>query len=132
MNWLVLAFSLQLGWLPTTGAGVQLYEPTHAAIQQDGQIIIDFNTELRFWKFLYIGGELDSSSWKANNQIGFWPDSIGYGIRAGLRLGGFEFGYEHFCIHPSPPYIPFSNNSFLREGSYDEFHVKFSGSVNLF
>jgi hypothetical protein len=138
MNWLVLAFALQLGYTPNDTVW-QYNKPPEITFEQ-GQVLVDMDAEVRAWNMLYIGGSLgvpvaiETGEAAPNLSVepGAWPSALQSIFRAGVRFGGVEIGWSHLCTHPVMPYQPMFGQQTLWEGGYDEFHVKFSGSVNLF
>jgi hypothetical protein len=127
MNWLVLAFSLHLGFTPD--ATVFAYQPPAIVTFEEAMGVISSEVEARFWSMVYIGGSLTVPVWKIDG-IGFWPMELQSEIRAGVRLGGIEIGWSHLCTHPVMPYSTFGRQA-LWEGFYNEFHLKFSGEVKF-
>lgn len=140
MTWLVLAFALQLSYTPNDTT-VQ-YQAPATIFDVQSQIIADMDAELRaFDEHLYVGSSVGVPFWinqggatspSVNTGFGGWPSALQSTIRIGLRFGGFEVGYSHLCTHPVVPYLPLTGEQVIWDGFYDEFHVKFSGSVKLF
>jgi hypothetical protein len=137
MNWLVLAFALQLAYTPSDSATI--YKPPVTVSSAQSEMLIDMDAELRAWNFLYVGGSVGVPTWidKGWTIPGFtlycgFPNALQSVIRAGVRFGGVEIGWSHLCTHPVMPFQPILNEQTFWEGSYDEFHIKFSGTVKLF
>jgi hypothetical protein len=131
MNWLVLAYALQLGYTPNNMA--VLYTPPTFVVNQHEQGIISMDVEARLWGFLYIGGDLGVTVWNfpSNDIPSFWPDRLQSVVRAGVRFGGIEIGWSHLCTHPVMPYQPLIHEQAIWDGLYDEIHIKFSGEVKF-
>jgi hypothetical protein len=128
MNWLILAFALQLGYTPNST--ILMYDPPSMIYDTTAQGLVSMDAEARILEHLYIGGSLSVPVWKTPG-IGFWPSELQSMVRAGLRFPGFELGWSHLCTHPVLPYQPIFNSQVLWEGAYDEFHLRISGEVKL-
>jgi hypothetical protein len=137
VDWLVLAFALQLGYTPNDTA-IQ-YQANKTIWDSDSSLIISMDAELRAWNTIYIGGSLAVPTWISTGASlptvtigsGGWPSTLQSVIRAGVRLGGVEIGWSHLCTHPVMPYQPLLGTQTLWEGFYDEFHIKFAGEFHF-
>jgi hypothetical protein len=131
MQWLILAFALQLGYTPNNSA--VLYTPPPFVLNQAAQGIISMDVEARLWGVLYLGGDLGVTVWNCPSDgiPSFWPDRLQSTVRAGIRFGGIEIGWSHLCTHPVMPYQPLINEQAIWDGAYDEIHVKFSGEIHF-
>ena len=129
MNWLVLAFALQLGYSPL--AQVTEYQPPSVVMSSQG-LFVGMDAELRVWDHLYFGGGMEVPMWISGASVGpLWPYSLQSVVRAGVRFGGLEIGWSHLCTHPIVPYQPFFGEQPLWEGATNEFHIKLSGEIHL-
>lgn len=133
MNWLILAFALQLGYTPNDYM-VQ-YQPPPRLCSTEAALNISMDAELRAWHTLYVGGSFGVPVWITSGDgytpFSGWPQALQSVVRAGIRFGGIEIGWSHLCSHPVMPYQPLFQNQTIWEGGYDEFHVKFSGEVHF-
>ena len=128
MNWLVLWFAFQLGFTPNDG--MVMYTPSPYILYPANEGIIDMDMEFRLFNTVYIGGDVGTLVWKTGG-IDFWPNRMTYSVRAGIRHGGIELGWSHYCTHPVLPFQPMFDSRILWEGGYDEFHIKFSGEFHF-
>ena len=129
MNWLILAFALQLGYTPNDLAVI--YTPPPGVYSREGLGIVEMDFEARAWGFLYIGGSIGTAVWAESDMFGFRPERSSFDVRAGIRFGALELGWSHHCAHPTIPYLPiFASTRVLWEGIYDEVHLKISGEFS--
>jgi len=126
---LVLLFHLELGYMPMDNW--RCYDPL--ALINNTALYINMDAELdAFDGLLFIGGYCRTNMLTTDKLDEFWPHTMTYGFRAGLRpFGGFEIGFRHMCTHPVIAYMMNTAGRFNYEGAYEEFYVKFSGSFTL-
>jgi hypothetical protein len=129
MPWLVLAYALTFGFVPQDV--FVFYTPpdtTSYNINSNQQFSVDMAAELRIAGIGYVGGDIRIYEWMNEAAfLDFWPNRGAFSFRAGLRFGGLEIGYEHYCTHPIAPYLPYFHYDLKWDGGYDEFHVKLTG-----
>ncbi len=125
MNWIILAFALELGCLPFDRT--IMYDPP-ALVVQDWVYYDRMETEVQlFNNHIFVGGSVETRMWKNEMAIYFWPERAGFAFNAGLRWGPVEIGFLHYCTHPVIPRKPYSNPRVLWEGAYEKIYIRVEG-----
>lgn len=128
MSWLVLAFALELGWMPN--GGIYLYDPPSIQeISAAGEFYQQFKVEAVAWGFLAVGGDLQVTDWLFKDQISFFPSSLDSRVFAEIRLPPFTVGWRHDCIHPVRPYQPVLAGGQSWEGAGDAIYIRIGGKI---
>jgi len=141
MNWLVLAFCLELGIIPN-GAFLMydrlpieyINESPYALTSVDvlnfgNSIYTDLQFEATVLDYLFIGGGVKILMLSTNDYT-FDPHALNYNFVFGCRIGPMEIFWRHYCMHPQMTYmydyIPLDG----WEGMYDELGIKIEGQVS--
>lgn len=129
MTWLALWFALQAGFMPNDLMVV--YRPGIVSLDQQTEYV-NLQGELRaFDNRVFLGGSIKTEMQQDGARANFMPESSTYLFTAGLRLGGVEIGYLHVCSHPVVPSYYLLNPVIGYDQGYDDFYIRFSGSVDL-
>ena len=120
MNWLVLFFVLELGWMPN--GDFDLYE-NPLGLDPKYSAYTELDAEVQLFGLLFVGGGIKTTVWHFRSYK-FFPHKAVYNFRFGARYGLLELGFRHYCIHPVIPY--FSNPHAIWEGAYEEVYLKIS------
>jgi hypothetical protein len=122
MNWLALAFALELGWLPK---GDFLMHDPSASITLAGTFYVDMEVRATAFGFLFVGGEVKTFVWKyADGGYYFTPERMLYQFNAGISRGPVEVGFRHFCIHPVQAFLLSWDGPARWEGGYEEVYLR--------
>jgi hypothetical protein len=120
MNWIILAFALEVGWMPQ--GDFLMHEPT-SIVTLEGMFYVDFEARATLFGFLFAGGEVKTIMWGVgwNN---YSPERMLYQFNAGIRLDPLELGWRHYCTHPMWTYLQSWNGTARWEGSYEEVYLR--------
>ena len=126
MNWLALAFAIEVGLLPIDQT--IMYQSTSRS-DEAWVFYTTLEAEVQlFDNHAFIGGSTEIREWKDKDAMSFWPERAGFAFNAGLRWGPVEIGFLHYCTHPVIPFEPFSNPRVLWEGAYEKIYIRVEGS----
>ena len=129
MNWLAIAFALELGLLPTNGWRV--YEPPAIVIEQP-EFYQQLEARVILLDHLFVGGSIRIYDWMVRGAFNFWPSGVGLLTEAGFTFGGLELDFRHWCgVHPVVPYLEQVPRRIAPEGAYEELYLRFSGKLPL-
>ena len=115
MNWLVVAFALSIGWVPSGNVyNYDRYEEPFLidgepygvvleAIDLENTFYVDLETEIEFFKYVFIGGKAQIYMFRNLETVAFSPRSLSSFFWAGVRYGPLEFKWTHVCTHPVSP-----------------------------
>jgi hypothetical protein len=120
MSWLVLAFALEVGWMPM--GDFIMREPT-AWVTTAGSFYVDMDARATVAGFLFVGGEVKTLMWKTTTGYDFSPERMLYQFNAGLAWGPAELGWRHYCTHPITPYTSYPGPA-RWEGAYEELYLR--------
>lgn len=130
MNWLALAFALELGVLPT--GTMVLYEPDPCiAADLSGYFYTDLEARVEVAEILYVGGGVRTYVRGHDSSYSYYPHDAYYRFEAGLAWRGLELFWRHYCIHPVVPLLPQNHTTAIWEGAYEEAGLRFSGTVPI-
>jgi len=128
-------YEMEIGWLPGnewiihttryTGQGLDFYATMKA------EVVLEVLNPFLF----FVGGsmQVDMSALTYEGLPSFSPSEMYYGLNAGIRLGGLEIGFRHFCYHPVMPFLALDGSGdVMFEGGYNQLYISFKGSVLLF
>lgn len=126
MNWLALAFALELGVLPNN-AWVT-YEPPGCVMEQP-EFYQQFEVEAVLFRHLWLFGSMRVYDWMVEGQFNFFPSGAAFHGGAGLIFpaawGSIQANWHHFCgVHPLTPYMERVPQRVSAEGSYDELSLR--------
>lgn len=125
MSWLMLFFTLEVGFLPQ--GDMILYEAdyfSYCPLYWD--FYTDLEAEIELFGFAFLGGGVRTNEYLLGDGGGFWPHKSAYRFFAGLRWGLLELGFRHWCIHPTIPIFKYLDASALWEGAYEELYLRVS------
>jgi hypothetical protein len=130
MNWLALAFALELGILPNST--MILYRPDPIISQElAGSIYTDLDARLGILDLLYIGGGVRTYAFGTRAGWDWFPTDAFYRVEIGLGWHGVELFFRHYCMHPVIPFFGKSQPTALYEGAYEELGLRFTGKTVL-
>jgi len=122
MNWLALAFALELGWMPM--GDFLMHEPSQH-IQLAGTFYVDMEARATAFGFLFVGGEVKTFVWKYDDgSYSFSPERMLYQFNAGITFGIAEVGWRHYCTHPMQTYLWSWDGPARWEGAYEELYLR--------
>ena len=127
MTWLAFVLVLEAGWLPH--GGFAMYQ-VPAVIDVTGSFYVDMQAEAVAWKHLYLNGGMKTFMWSQEGNWTFWPHTELYNVGAGVRLGVFDLGWRHYCVHPVMPYSILYDPVLKAEGSWDEVFLRVEVRLN--
>ena len=140
MNWLALAFALELGLVPS--GSFMMYEREPQVFEYDGWYyypvsvqavdiapIVYTQLDARLWAFgiFYAGGGVRIQTRYHEEVWSFEPQATFYEFVGGLRYGKVQVQYRHCCMHPQMTYMIDYRPAGGWEGSYDEVSIRFGG-----
>ena len=127
MDWLALAFALEIGVLPNNAW--KTYDPPAIVVERP-EFYQQFEARAVLWRHLFAGGKVRVYDWMEDGRFAFWPSGAAFTVETGLTFKGLEFGFRHWCgIHPITPYlerVPARNGP---EGSYEEIYLRLGGGT---
>ncbi len=127
MNWLALAFALELGVLPNNSWRV--YDPPAFVIEAP-EFYQQLEARAVLWDHLFAGGSVRVYDWLTEGKLNFWPSGAAFTFEAGLSFDHLEFGLRHWCgVHPIVPYLEWVPNRVSPEGSYDELYLRLGWKI---
>jgi hypothetical protein len=142
LDWLIITFAFELGWVPT--GELLMYDREYIIYMEDKSIYYpmnvnridgantfytDFDLNLMFFDFVYVEGGLRVMVHKTEEGISFSPDAIYYRFGAGFQFDFLTVFWEHHCYHPQMCYM-FAYKPLLNwEGWYDEIGVRLEFST---
>ena len=126
MDWLALAFALEIGILPLNVW--KTYDPPAIVIDQP-EFYQQFEARAILWDHLFAGGRVRVYDWMKDGEFAFWPSGAAFTVEAGLRFGDLEFGFRHWCgVHPITPYLERVPAKIGPEGGYEEIYFRLGGA----
>lgn len=126
MNWLTLAFALELGMLPL-GSWV-MYQPP-ATVQEQSEFYQQFESRVILWDRLFVGGDVRIYDWMDKGALNFWPSRAAFTFKTGINCRGVELGFRHYCTHPIVTYMPIEKSTVRWEGAYEEIYLRLEGRI---
>ena len=124
MTWLALFFALEIGFLPNGHLETYSNDRMPKAIELQGSGYVDFETEVRLFKYGFIGGSTKIYINKHNNGDTFSPETAEFDFNLGIRIAPLELGFRHYCMHPIVPWIYYTRVSPQWEGAYEEIYLR--------
>ena len=124
MTWLALFFALEIGFLPQGYIGTFHDERQPEYIVLIGAGYVDFETEVRLFKYGFIGGSTKIYVNKYNYGYTFSPETAEFDFNLGIRIAPLELGFRHYCMHPIVPWIYYTRVSPQWEGAYEEIYLR--------
>jgi hypothetical protein len=125
MTWLILLYSLELGYLPL--GELALYDP---GIYYDikHSLYTTMDAELQGFGF-FIGGHIRTTMWHDGTGYTFRPNSAEYLVKMGYRRGNVEIGFRHYCTHPVVVLFGLARRyEAIWEGAYEELYFRIGGA----
>jgi hypothetical protein len=127
MQWIALFFVLELGWMPQGEFVMYRSWVLDEFFPVKYTAYTDLEAEVVFFEHVFMGGGVKTSVWKLDEDgWTFFPHKAVYRFSVGARVGIFEFGFRHFCIHPVTPFFDWLEPQALWEGAYEEIYVRVS------
>jgi hypothetical protein len=120
MSWIVLAFALEVGWMPQ--GDFLMHEPTSIVTLQ-GMFYVDLDARITLWGSTFVGGEVKTIMWKGE-RYSFSPERMLYQFNAGIKLDPLELGWRHYCTHPMWTYLQSWKGTARWEGAYEEVYLR--------
>jgi hypothetical protein len=128
MNWIALAFFLELGFIPQDAA--IMYEPDIRIVEAAPVFYQKFDAMVELFGFLDIGGSVKIYDWIGKDwKLSFFPERAGFEIGAALRFDPVMIGWRHYCTHPIVPFFPVLKQQMKWEGAYDEIYISVGGEI---
>lgn len=128
MNWIALAFALELGWMPN--GDFLMYDPP-SFVSVAGSYYTELEMRATAFGFLFVGGSVKSFVWLYEGEYTFAPERELYEFEAGLTRGPLEVGFRHYCTHPMWPYLwayqhgdAGYGQAARYEGAYEELYLR--------
>lgn len=125
---MILTISLAAGGTPNYN-----YLDGSHFVESETRFSLDTRLELSALdRLVFVGIQDKTQSMKAPESYTFMPISEKYTVFAGMSVGDFEFGWEHYCIHPVLNSV--TGGKTLTDpifGAADTFYVKYEASFNL-
>lgn len=125
MDWLVLAFALELGMAPLDQA--IMYGPPDRIVEESPVYYAELQARVTLFDLLFVGGGVETQMW--NSEQRFWPFRAAYLWEAGLQWKMLEAGYRWYCTHPVMPMQPLALSEPRWEGAYGQIYVRIAGST---
>ena len=130
MNWIILSFIIEIGFMPMGDAILYDSEYNQIYYLQNLQFYTDFNTRLLLFNHVFIDGQLRTSMYKSRNSpITFGPVKSSYLVGLGLSFGILELGFRHYCTHPIVPMLLINDGISIWEGVYQEIYIRIGGQI---
>lgn len=140
MSWLMFAFALELGIVPSSSFTMYerepevfeydgyYYYPVSVEQEQFGPIVYtELDAELTAWDLFFVGGGVRVQTRYDEGSWSFDPQSTFYEFVGGLEYKSVRFQYRHCCMHPQMTSLYAYRPSEGWEGSYDEISLRFTG-----
>ena len=112
MTWLTLLFAIEAGLLSG-------YTSVYGQRYERPETYLTLETELQITDYLFVGGIIETQAdyLPDNGWLpGFAPSHAVYVFNAGVRLGNFEAGWRHECVH--------GVDDWNVNGGYDRLYVR--------
>lgn len=137
MNWLALAFALELGIVPS--GNFMMYEREPQVFEYDGEyyypvsvqqvdiapiVYTQLDAEVMLFGFLFAGGGVRVQTRYHEDAWSFAPQATFYEFTGGAVFGPVRLQYRHCCFHPQMTYMYNYRPAGGWEGSYDEISLR--------
>lgn len=130
MNWIMLLFYLEVGFLPNNSWLAYDIETTQYEIfmQECPSLYSELNAEIELADVLFVGGAVRTDMWPTT-LVSHNPYWVTFDFNAGFRVKGLELGFRHTCTHPIEIYSALAmSREPLLEGAYEEIYLRIKGS----
>jgi len=124
MNWILLLFYFEVGFLPINGWIVYEDDQYQAWVQDKPSFYTEMDAEILLLDTIFVGGSVrtDVRPVYIDNYDPYW---MTYSFTAGFRFGPVEGGFRHSCFHPIQTYAGLSDQlNPIAEGAYREIYLR--------
>lgn len=128
MNWVVLAFALEIGFMPISDFVVMDNTTRQHAVAEAWYAQTE--TEIVLWDHIFVGGDFRVEMQRGNEQLRFLPYAGNWLTYTGVRFGPIEMGFRHRSVHPVISYTADEDGlSYAFDGGYEEVYLRFEGEL---
>lgn len=131
MNWIMLLFYLEVGFLPNNTWLAYDFESSRYEnfAQEFLSLYSELSVEIELADILFVGGVVRTDMWLLSTTR-CEPYWVTFDFHTGIRIPpGLELGFRHACTHPIEAYSAIARKRVpLLEGGYEEVYLRINGS----